>query len=73
MRAVAEGSYANGFILMTKESQRSHAKVATNGIRSTVIGFRKHGFWEFWVQHRETKAVDANTNSIQVRAVQRLQ
>lgn len=73
MRAVAEGSYANGFILMTKESQRSHAKVATNGMRSTVIGFRQHGFWEFWVQHRETKAVDANTSSIQVRAVQRLQ
>jgi len=73
MRAAAEGTYDNGFILMTKESQRGFAKVATNGVRSTVIGFRRHGFWEFWVQHRESKPVDANTTRIQVRAVQRLQ
>jgi hypothetical protein len=73
MRAVAEETYANGFILMSKESQRGFAKVQSNGVRSTVIGFRKHGFWEFWVQHRETKRVDGNTNSIQIRAVMRLQ
>ena len=42
MRAAAEGTYDNGFIPMTKESQRGFAKVATNGVRSTVIGFRRH-------------------------------
>lgn len=72
MRAVADETYANGCILMTKESQRSYAKVATNGVRSTVIGFRRNGRWEFWVQHRESKPVDSNTSSIQIRAVLQL-
>jgi len=72
MRARAEETYDNGYHIMTKETQRAQGKAATPGMRSTVIGFRRHGHWEFWVQHREVKAIGTSGNTIQIRSVVRL-
>jgi len=72
MRARAEETYDNGYHIMTKETQRSHGKAAVPGMRSTAVGFRRHGRWEFWVQHREVKALGNQGNTIQIRAVIRL-
>ena len=72
MRARAEETYDNGFAIMTKETQRAQGKATVPGMRSTVVGFRNHGGWEFWVQHREVKAVGNTGNTIQIRSVLRL-
>ena len=72
MRARAEETYDNGFAIMTKETQRAQGKATVPGMRSTVVGFRNHGRWEFWVQHREVKAVGNTGNTIQIRSVLRL-
>lgn len=75
MVAEAEGSYANGHTIMTKESQRAMAKVPAAMVRSTVVGFRNAGRWEFWVQHREVKPTiieGESKNVIQIRSVVKL-
>lgn len=72
MRARAAETYEPGFAIMTKEDQRSFGKAPAAAMRSTVVGFRRHGRWEFWVQHRETKAVGSTGNTIQIRSVMRL-
>lgn len=72
MRARAEDTYDNGFHIMTKETQREYGKAPVAAMRSTAIGFRRHGHWEFWVQHREVKAVGSTGNTMQIRAVIRL-
>ena len=72
MRARAEETYDNGFHIMTKETQRAHGKAPVAAMRSTAVGFRRHGRWEFWVQHREVKPVGSTGSTIQIRAVVRL-
>lgn len=72
MRMRAEQTYDGDFALMTKETQRAFGKAPAAAMRSTIIGFRRHGRWEFWAQHREAKPIGTTGNSIQIRAVVRL-
>lgn len=75
MRAAIADTYdlaANNVAAMTKEGQRAHAKGAGGAVRSTVVGFRRHGHWEFWVQHCENKADGQGHNLTQIRSVAQL-
>lgn len=66
MRAIAQAAYGGGQSTMTKGDMRAHAKRA-GAVRATVVGFRRHSRWEFWVQLREDKP-----SGEQIRAVVRL-
>lgn len=66
MRAIADAQYGGGHTTLTKGDMRAHGK-HTQGIRTTVVGFRRNGRWEFWAQLREDKA-----SGEQIRAVVRL-
>ncbi len=66
MRAVAQAAYGGGQTTFTKGDARAFGKQSQN-VRTTVVGLRRHGRWEFWAQLREDKA-----SGQQIRAVVRL-
>jgi hypothetical protein len=66
MRAIADASYGGGHSTMTKGDMQARSKRG-GAVKATVVGIRRHGRWEFWVQYREDKA-----SGEQIRAVERL-
>jgi hypothetical protein len=66
MRAIAGAAYGGGHATMTKGDVRAYGK-QSEAVKATVVGFRRHGRWEFWAQLRESKA-----SGEQIRAVVQL-
>ncbi len=66
MRAIADAQYGGGHSVMTKGDARAYGK-HTQAVKTTVVGFRRNGRWEFWAQMREDKA-----SGEQIRSVVRL-
>lgn len=66
MRAIAQAEYGGGQATMTKGDVRARGK-GSGAVVATVVGVRRLGGWEFWVQIRETKS-----SGEQIRAVERL-
>lgn len=66
MRAIADAEYGGGHVTMTKGDMRGRNK-RDGAVAATLVGLRRNGAWEFWVQYREDKA-----SGEQIRAVERL-
>jgi hypothetical protein len=66
MRAIANASYVDGHSTMTKGDMRARGKRG-GVVKTTIVGIRRNGRWEFWAQYREDKA-----SGEQIRAVERL-
>jgi hypothetical protein len=55
MRAIADAAYGGGHTTLTKGDVRAVGK-HSEAVKATVVGFRRLGRWEFWIQIRESKA-----------------
>lgn len=71
MRARADLAYGHGHTTLTKGDARAHGKHST-AVKTTVLGLRRHGRWEFWAQMREDKMREDKTTGEQIRAVVQL-
>jgi len=71
MNAIAEAHFGGGQSTMTKETIRGVGK-HSQAVTANVVGVRKQGRWEFYVQMVESKAVGSSGTTWQIREVRKL-